>query len=64
MLAKNVLVVLLPFYIAAVNAANDWSKPCTGGVCEWDTKEKDTSGNMIVVSSFVRWSYRCFPFIP
>ena len=64
MLTKHVLVAILPFYIAAVNAANDWSKPCTSGVCEWDVDNGDTFGNIVVVSLFVPWTHGCFTFIP
>lgn len=59
MFAKHLLAALLPFYIAAVNAANDWSLPCTSGICEWDTKNEDTTGNVIVVSPFVYWTDKC-----
>jgi len=60
MFTKYPLVALIPFYIAAVNAANDWSVPCTSGICEWDTKDGDTSGNIIVVRLFASWTSRPF----
>jgi hypothetical protein len=63
MFAKHSLITLLPFYIAAVKAANDWSVPCTGGLCEWDLKGDDTSGNIMVVRPFASY-HKLLPYVP
>lgn len=48
----SVTLFLLPFFCAAVQATNDWSKPCVGGECFYDLPaSKGVSGTMRIWGS-------------
>lgn len=64
-MAKATFVLLLKLTLLLVtvpqltNAANDWSKPCFGGVCSWDlpTSSNGPSGTLKIVCFSSRRSF-------